>query len=161
MNAQLPSERGKDFLYLKEFRMILAVYAHYFGGERLNARAFFAHKHVMGAGDMTNQVGQQLVLPVFAVPGLSGCQAFLQACEGLVNRNVGCSASFTQGAASAAAVVDSELFELARCAGYLGGDLTYGFGCCDCHFYFLLRASGLAPVPAFECKTTGLAVRRL
>ena len=78
VNSQLFSERGEDCLHLEEFRMILAVHANYLGGERFNARALFAHKDVMGAGDVSDQVGQQLVLPVLTGAGLSGCQALFQ-----------------------------------------------------------------------------------
>ena len=54
MNSQLFGKRGEGLLNLEEFWMVLPVYADYFGGERLDARALFAYKHVMGTGDVSN-----------------------------------------------------------------------------------------------------------
>ena len=58
VNSQLLRERGENLLHLEEFRMILSVHSNYLGGKRQNARALFPNEHVMGAGDMTDQVGE-------------------------------------------------------------------------------------------------------
>ena len=115
VNSQLLGERREDCLHLQQFRVVLAVYANHLRSERFNARALFANKDVVGAGDVSNQVGQQLVLPVLAGAGLGGMSGSSPAAPGPRRSEMLAAAQASpKSAASAAAVVNSKLFELAR-----------------------------------------------
>ena len=58
VNPQFLGERGEDLLHLEELRMILAVHPDHLGGERQNARTFFANESVVRGCYMTDQVRQ-------------------------------------------------------------------------------------------------------
>ena len=68
VDPELFAQRRKHLLHLQQLGMVLAVNADDLLGERLNARALGADEHVMRGGDVGDQVGQQLLLPVFGRP---------------------------------------------------------------------------------------------
>jgi len=113
----------------------------------------FANENVMGAGDVPNQVGERLILPVLAGARRCGCHALLQTVQSFVNGDFGFGAGLTEGATPATAVIDSQLFEFARRIGYFNGE--FADGGCNCHFLVsfygfptLIQMVGVAAISA-------------
>ena len=113
--------------------MILAVNRHHFRGERFDARALFANENVMGAGDVCDQVGERLVLPVLSGARRCGGRALLQTVQSFVDGDFCFGAGLAEGAAPATAVIDSKLFEFARRIRHFNGEFADGLGGRNCH----------------------------
>ncbi len=110
--------------------MIFAVNANHLAGKRVDARTLLAHKHVMRALDVSNQVGEEFTLPGPIAGGTRFRRALFQARDDIVEGNVRRRAGLTESAAAATAIINSELLEFAGCAGDLCGDFADGVGRC-------------------------------
>src|SRR5208337_4209092 len=154
VNAEFFSQCGETFLHLQKFGVALTVYPDDLCRQGLDAWAFLTHENVVGAGDVRDQVGERLVLPVLVDVWRGGLRDLLQARKGFVNGDLGFPAGSARGPAPATTVVDSQPFEFACGVGYLGGDLANSLSGCDCHPVFPPASCDFPILPGVAHKTS-------
>ena len=126
VDPQLFRERAEGFRDLQKFGMILAVNPDHLGRQGFDAGHSSRRKRG-GCGDVVIRSAsgwfcQSLTCGWLVAAGFFSSRARTR------RRNVGFGANFTQRPGAAAAIIDAQLFELARGVRHLGGDFAYSLG---------------------------------